>query len=112
VWKRAEVPERFHYRDHRRVPPLIALADIGWSLALARQDVVDHPERFRGGAHGYDDTVSAMRALFLAQGPAFRSGLVAAPVRNIHVYALIARILGLTPAANDGSQDSTMNLLH
>jgi predicted AlkP superfamily pyrophosphatase or phosphodiesterase len=111
VWKRAEIPERFHYRDHRRIPPLIALADIGWSLALGRQDVVDHPERFRGGAHGYDDTVSAMRALFLAQGPAFRSGVVAPPFRNIHVYALLSRIMGLTPAANDGSLDSTMNLL-
>jgi len=111
VWKRAEVPERFHYRDHRRIPPLIALADVGWSLAVTRQDVVDHPERFRGGAHGYDDTVSAMRALFLAQGPAFRSGVVAPPFRNIHVYDLIARILGLVPAPNDGSQDSTMMLL-
>ena len=111
VWKRAGVPERFHYRDHRRIPPLIALADIGWSLAVARQDVVDHPERFRGGAHGYDDTVSAMRALFLAQGPAFRSGVVAPPFRNIHVYDLIARILGLVPAPNEGSQDSTMMLL-
>lgn len=111
VWKREEIPERFHYRGHRRIPPIVVLSDIGWSIALAQQDVQDHPERFRGGAHGYDDTVSAMRALFLAQGPAFRSGIVAAPFRNIHLYALIARILGLTPAANDGSLDSTMNLL-
>ncbi len=110
VWRREEVPARFHYRGHRRIAPLILLADVGWSLALARRDLADHPERFRGGAHGYDDTASAMRALFLAHGPAFRSGLVAPPFRNVHVYELIARILGLAPAPNDGSGDSTMTL--
>lgn len=52
-----------------------------------------------------------MRAIFVAQGPAFRSGVQAPPFRNVHVYDLIAGILGLTPAPNDGSKDSTMTLL-
>jgi hypothetical protein len=47
----------------------------------------------------------------VAAGPAFRQGVTAAPFRNIHVYDLIARILGLTPAPNDGSPDSTATLL-
>ena len=111
VWKREEIPERFHYRDHRRIPPMLALADIGWSFALRHRDLAEHPERFRGGAHGYDDTTAAMRAIFIAQGPAFRSGFQAPPFRNVHVYDLIAGILGLVPAPNDGSKDSTMSLL-
>lgn len=111
VWRRSEIPARFHYRDNRRIAPILALVDPGWSLALQRSEVIQHPERFRGGAHGYDDTVSVMRAVFLGAGPAFREGYVAAPFRNIHVYDLIARILGLTPAPNDGSADSTASLL-
>ena len=111
VWKRQDIPDRFHYRAHRRIPPVVLLADIGWSLTVTRRDLVEHPERFRGGAHGYDDTVSVMRAIFLAQGPAFRSGVAVSAFRNVHIYDLIASILGLTPAPNDGSKDSTMTLL-
>jgi predicted AlkP superfamily pyrophosphatase or phosphodiesterase len=111
VWRKAEIPARFHYRDNRRIPPVLALADPGWSVVLRRSDVLQHPETLRGGAHGYDDTVSVMRAIFLASGPAFRNGYVAPAFRNIHIYDLIAGILGLTPASNDGSADSTAALL-
>jgi predicted AlkP superfamily pyrophosphatase or phosphodiesterase len=111
VWRKAEIPERFHYRDNRRIPPVLALVDPGWSLALRRADVVEHPERFRGGAHGYDDTTTVMRAIFLGEGPAFRVGYVGPAFRNVHIYDLLTGILGLTPATNDGSPDSTARLL-
>ena len=52
-----------------------------------------------------------MRATFVALGPAFRRGFLAPAFRSIHVYDLIAGILCLVPAANDGSKDSTMSLL-
>jgi hypothetical protein len=52
-----------------------------------------------------------MGALFVAAGPAFRSGVVVAPFQNIHVYALLANVLGLKPAATDGSLDSVRVLL-
>jgi predicted AlkP superfamily pyrophosphatase or phosphodiesterase len=111
VWRRAETPERFHYRDNPRIPPILAAADAGWSVTLRRGDIVEAARRFRGGAHGYDDTLSVMRAVFLAAGPAFRRGYVAPAFRNIHIYDLIAGILALRPAANDGSPDSTALLL-
>ena len=111
VWKKDEIPIRFHYRGHRRIPPILVLADAGWSIAARRRDLVEHPERFSGGTHGYDDTLAVMRAIFLAQGPAFRSGYVAPAFRNIHIHHLISNVLGLTPAPNDGSADSTAALL-
>jgi predicted AlkP superfamily pyrophosphatase or phosphodiesterase len=111
VWRRDSIPERFHYRSNPRIPPVVVLAAPGWSVAARRSDVTSHPDRFSGGTHGYDDTVSVMRALFVAAGPAFRQGYTAAPFRNIHIYDLIAGILGLSPAANDGSLDSTATLL-
>jgi ectonucleotide pyrophosphatase/phosphodiesterase family protein 7 len=36
---------------------------------------------------------------------------VVEPFRNIHVYDLICEILGLRPAPNDGSPDSTRGML-
>jgi predicted AlkP superfamily pyrophosphatase or phosphodiesterase len=111
VWRKVDVPARFHYRNNRRIPPILAAAAAGWSVTLRRRDVAEHPPYVRGGTHGYDDTLHVMRATFLAMGPAFRRGYVAPPFRNIHVYDLIARILGLVPAPNDGSPDSTAALL-
>jgi ectonucleotide pyrophosphatase/phosphodiesterase family member 5 len=52
-----------------------------------------------------------MRALFLARGPAFAHGTVVPPFQNIHVYDLVAHILRLTPAPNDGSLDSIKAVL-
>lgn len=49
------------------------------------------------GRHGYDpQAVKDMGATFMAWGPAFKQGKVIASFENIHVYALVARILGLT----------------
>ena len=49
------------------------------------------------GRHGYDPrVVKDMGATFMAWGPAFKKGKVIKPFENIHVYALIARLLGLT----------------
>lgn len=111
VWRRDSIPERFHYRNNPRIPPVLALARVGWSVTLRHGDVTSHPERFRGGTHGYDDTLSVMRATFLAVGPAFRQGYTAGAFRNIQLYDLMAGILGLEPVPNDGSRDSTVMLL-
>jgi hypothetical protein len=52
-----------------------------------------------------------MRALFIGRGPAFRRGVVVRPFTNVHLYDLMARILGLTPAPNDGNLDSVRAVL-
>jgi predicted AlkP superfamily pyrophosphatase or phosphodiesterase len=61
--------------------------------------------------HGFDPRDPSMKALFVARGPAFRSGYVAAPFENIHVYPLVAHILGLEPADVDGRLDAVRDLL-
>jgi len=61
--------------------------------------------------HGYPPDLPSMRALFIARGPAFARGAVVPPFQNIHVYDLVAHILRLTPAANDGSLDSIKAVL-
>ncbi|HVF54873.1 MAG TPA: ectonucleotide pyrophosphatase/phosphodiesterase [Pyrinomonadaceae bacterium] len=106
VYRRSETPARFHYRDSPRIAPLVVLPDEGWSLTN-REHFADLKkkgdlQRFKG-AHGYDNNLESMRALFIAHGRAFERGKVVEPFENIHVYNIMARILGLTPAKNDGS---------
>lgn len=103
-----EIPARFHYRDSERIGAIICMADEGWRI-MSRQRFEE--ERQKGktsghaiGAHGYDNRLASMRATFIARGPAFKRGVVVAPFPNVDVYNVMARVLGLKPAANDGSQ--------
>ncbi len=101
---RSEVPERFHYRDNPRIPPVLVLADEGWEVTTrAEQARRKKPER---GDHGYDNLLVSMGATFVANGPAFRRGVVLPPFENIEVYNLLCAVLGLRPAPNDG--DATL----
>ena len=47
------------------------------------------------GKHGFDNKEVDMRASFMAWGPAFKKGLLIEGFENVHVYPLIANILGL-----------------
>jgi hypothetical protein len=52
-----------------------------------------------------------MSGVLLAAGPDFRSGASVPAVSSVHVYSLLARVLGVDPAPNDGSLDSLRGLL-
>jgi predicted AlkP superfamily pyrophosphatase or phosphodiesterase len=110
IYRKADVPARFNFNSGSRITPIVGIADEGWSIT-------SHPRASKvepwliGGAHGYDNQLQSMGALFVASGPAFRSGLVVPPFQNIHVYSLVAEILKLKPAKTDGSLDSVRVLL-
>jgi len=108
VYKREETPEHLHYRQHPRIPPVLAIAGDGWTLAT-RAQLASWKEQGRtlGGAHGYDTALKSMQGLLIATGPSFKQGEVVPPIENIHLYEMMARVLGLTPAPNDGSRDAT-----
>jgi predicted AlkP superfamily pyrophosphatase or phosphodiesterase len=51
--------------------------------------------RITPGKHGLDNALPEMRATFYAWGPAFKEHLKIEPFENVHVYPLVAKILGL-----------------
>ena len=109
VYRRDDIPERYHYRAHPRIAPVIAVADEGWLISSRSRDASRLREE--RGSHGYDPALPSMRALFVAQGPAFRTGAVIAPFGSVHVYELLCEVLGLRPAPNDGALDSVRAML-
>ena len=100
VFRKDELPERFHL-DHPRTPPLIAVADEGWVITT-RASHEENPDRFRGGAHGYDNLAESMGGIFIAHGPAFKSGETVDAFEIVHLYDVMCELLGLEPAPNDG----------
>ena len=105
IYRKAETPERWHYRDHPRIPPIVGVVDEGWQV-LPRATLRERVARGQTGArgeHGYDPGEStSMRGIFIASGPSFKSGVVLPAFENIHIYDALARALGITPAHNDG----------
>ena len=98
AWLKADVPARLHYSEGRRITPVVAVVDDGWTIAIrgTRRAIL-------GGAHGYDNANTSMRALFIAHGPAFKQGVTMREFSNVDVYDLLANILHVRPAPNDGS---------
>lgn len=109
IYKKENLPERYHLR-HRRVAPLILAADLGYTI-LSEEYKETFLKRLPGATHGYDNYEKKMQAIFIVRGPAFKEGLVVQPFQNIHVYDLMAHILGIQPAPNDGSLDSVNAML-
>jgi predicted AlkP superfamily pyrophosphatase or phosphodiesterase len=99
----------YHYGDNPRIPEIVAIADEGWVVTTHGLAAVR--SRLLRGVHGYAPEAPSMRAIFLARGPGFKKGFVVAPFQNVHIYALLTHLLGLTPSANDGSLDSVRTVL-
>jgi len=111
VYRKGEVPARLHFNAHPRITPLVAIADDGWVITQRREVARRGPSSFHGGAHGYDPELPSMGALFVAAGPGIAEGRTVPPFRNVHVYSLMAHLLGLRPAATDGTLDSVRAVL-
>ncbi|SFJ76391.1 ectonucleotide pyrophosphatase/phosphodiesterase [Caulobacter sp. UNC279MFTsu5.1] len=103
-WEKGKIPARYAYGTNPRVPPIVCLAERGWYFATASAIAKRWKEHPRdGGAHGYDPFDPAMRAVFVAHGPAFRSGVVLSVFDNVDVYPLLTRLIGVKGDKGDGS---------
>jgi predicted AlkP superfamily pyrophosphatase or phosphodiesterase len=110
VYRKSQIPARWHFRDHERIPEILAVAEEGW--VIGTRDLVRRiPTYGDGGTHGYDNALPSMQSVFFAAGPAFAQGKEITRVRNVDIYALMAHVLGLRPARNDGSLDSIRAVL-
>jgi predicted AlkP superfamily pyrophosphatase or phosphodiesterase len=102
-WAKEDIPAKYHFGTHRRVPQVVCLSKAGWStIARAGQKVIP-------GQHGHDPSDPAMQGLFIIQGPQIKSTQLET-VRNIDVYNLLVRLLGVVGEKNDG-QDTLYDLV-
>lgn len=111
VYLKANMPVNLHYSTtddrYNRIGDIILLARL--------PKVFNRGGRPTGpGKHGYDPHHPDMRASFQAWGPAFKKDLRIQGFENIHVYPLIADILGLQYDATriDGKAEILRELLN
>ncbi len=104
IYRREELPERYHYSNHFRIPPIIGIADEGWSITN-RDYFEQNMSKFLGGAHGYDPQLPSMQGIFIARGPAFLSNESIPAFENVHVYNIVMKALGLMATPSDDSEE-------
>ncbi|KAL2914360.1 hypothetical protein HK105_206132 [Polyrhizophydium stewartii] len=110
VYRRAQMPEEFHFRLSPRIAPIILVPEIGWSVVESRVGYDSAHPPFPRGMHGYNNSDESMRALFVAHGGAFRQTLgetsVVPAFPNVELHQLLATLMGIRPAAHqNGTED-------
>lgn len=114
-WKKENIPARLNYQNSPRIAPIVCSSELGWmtnnrSWYNNWLRGLDDKERPRG-AHGYDNKYQEMQAIFIGHGGEFKKGLVTEPFENVDVYNVMCKILGLTPAKNDGNSETIKKVL-
>jgi predicted AlkP superfamily pyrophosphatase or phosphodiesterase len=117
-WTKDEIPERLVYGTNPRISEIVVAADSGWSVGFkdlnksGNNGAYGQNEKSKiGGAHGYDNINSDMNTIFYAYGPAFKNNYTQEILSNTEIYGLIAHILALEPAPNDGDFSHVEGLL-
>ena len=106
VYRRAEVPARFGLAGSQRLAPIVGVPEVGWEALADRSE----PFTLRGD-HGQDPSDPRMHGILVAAGPRFRRGVKTGRVESVELYNLMARILEIEPAPNDGLPSALTHLL-
>lgn len=102
-WNRDALPPAWHYGRSPRVAPIVCQSDTGWRLQLRRHPL---PKQALKGEHGFAPEDPQMRAFFVASGPDFVAGARLPAFDNVDVYPLLAHLLRIPAAPNDGTLDT------
>jgi predicted AlkP superfamily pyrophosphatase or phosphodiesterase len=93
-YSKSNLPKRFKFGTHPRIPDLICLSDIGYAVSA-------NPAR-KGplGQHGFDPQLPDMHGLFLASGYKLKHSELGL-VENLEVYPFLCELLGIKEESND-----------
>lgn len=106
-YKKEDVPESLHWKHNRRIPPIYAQPEIGWSYEKRRWI----EGGWLGGSHGWEPS-QEMGAIFYARGPSFKEGFYdKGTLRAIDLYELLCHLVEIEPRPNNGSLNNMLHLL-
>ncbi|KAG8229292.1 hypothetical protein J437_LFUL011138 [Ladona fulva] len=119
VYKKNDLPERWHIKNSRRTPPILAVADEGYifedfykTMDYYRKQYNITPSRNQTyGVHGYDNAVESMHPIFLAWGPLIRKGYKIDPFNSVDIFPLVSKILNLPHHRVNGTLYNIVNIL-
>ncbi|WAR23185.1 PDE-like protein [Mya arenaria] len=105
LFTKTNIPVRHHYANNYRIGDVVVDVQDTWMFSSTNDSWCLH------GNHGYDNVYKSMHALFLAHGPGFKQQYSVDPFENIELYNVMAALLNITPAPNNGTSGSLDNIL-
>ncbi|VDD81944.1 unnamed protein product [Mesocestoides corti] len=107
VYYKHEIPERYHFKNNRRIAPVFGIADLGY---LVKYSPKDYSNLY--GTHGYDNAESDMHPFLVAFGPDVKKMEGIQKFFQIDIYPYICAMLGLDrPNRIDGRISRTLPFL-
>lgn len=101
IYKKSDIPEHWNYRNSERIGDYFLVAETGHRFTTRQRQASNTFDGSVSGDHGFDPYITPeMGAIFYAQGPNIQEGIEIPKFDNIHVYPLIAEILGITSPSN------------
>ncbi|XP_005160498.1 ectonucleotide pyrophosphatase/phosphodiesterase family member 1 isoform X1 [Danio rerio] len=101
------LPKRLHFAKNIRIERAHLYMQPQWQAALKPSEI----KYCRGGFHGSDNVFKNMQAIFIGYGPGIHYNTTVPPFENIEVYNLLCDLLGISPAANNGTHGSLNHIL-
>lgn len=94
AYAREAVPEYLNFNGNSRIGDLVLIAEPPFTFTHteSKKREFDRIE----GTHGFDPfVIKEMGGILYVEGPRIKKNTVLAPVENIHIYPLVAELLGL-----------------
>ncbi len=95
VYKRDNIPSYYHFSKNPFIQPIIVIADVGWQVVT--NEYFKRKRTYSKGDHGFEKDHLDMHGIFIAKGPAFRSGYRTGTLWNVDIYPLLCKIFDITP---------------
>ncbi|MBK9389629.1 MAG: alkaline phosphatase family protein [Bacteroidetes bacterium] len=105
AWRKSQLPQKWNYGTHSRIPEIVVVADSSWSIGTRTTASANK------GAHGYDNYNPDLFSIFFAAGPAFKKNYTFRELKNVDVYNLVCRIIDIKPSPNDGNSKIVRKIL-
>jgi predicted AlkP superfamily pyrophosphatase or phosphodiesterase len=96
-WEKSALPQSFNFGTHRRIPDIVCLADIGWTISANINN------KTIPGQHGYNPNEQDMHGLLIVNGPRIKPQAIGI-AQSIDVYLLLCELLSIPPHTNDASR--------
>ncbi len=105
VYLSTAMPERWHYSKsddrYNRLGDIVLIPRL--PMVFSFNNKPPSP-----GKHGFDPALTDMQASFLAWGPQFKTNITIPTFENVHVYPLVANLLGLQYDTNIDGKASVL----
>ena len=96
-WQKSDIPKKYHFGTHRRIPDIVCLANLGFTMVDGALSYLIP------GQHGFDPELKDMHGIFIASGYRIQPSQLDV-FENIEIYPLLCHLLNI-PAEKNAAKD-------